>query len=74
MDDLSSRKLLSFPALAAALVIQGLLPQSAHGMYDPKHGPWSVGTGMRSIHSRISQTSVLVSQPEPGRFGIWAAE
>ncbi len=27
-------------ALTAALVIPALLPQSAHGMYDPKHGRW----------------------------------
>jgi RHS repeat-associated protein len=27
-------------ALMAALVIAGLLPYSAHGMYDPKHGRW----------------------------------
>jgi uncharacterized protein RhaS with RHS repeats len=33
-------KPVSLLALVAALVIPALLPQSAHGMYDPKHGRW----------------------------------
>jgi hypothetical protein len=31
---------LSLLSVLAALVIPGLVPQSAHGMYDPKHGRW----------------------------------
>jgi hypothetical protein len=40
MNERSSNKLVPLLALAAALVIPALLPQSAHGMYDPKHGRW----------------------------------
>jgi hypothetical protein len=36
----SMKNTLSLLAVLAALVIPGLLPQSAHGMYDPKHGRW----------------------------------
>ena len=40
MNQWSKDGLLSSVAVLAALVVPGLLPQSAHGMYDPKHGRW----------------------------------
>jgi hypothetical protein len=40
MTESRRRSLLSLMALLTALVLLGLLPQSAHGMYDPKHGRW----------------------------------
>jgi RHS repeat-associated protein len=40
MEQMSRENGLSLLAVLAALVIAGLLPQSAHGMYDAKHGRW----------------------------------
>jgi len=40
MNEPSNNKLVPLLALTAALIIPALLPQSAHGMYDPKHGRW----------------------------------
>jgi len=45
MNEPSSNRPAPLLALTAALVIPALLPQSAHGMYDPKHGRWSGGAG-----------------------------
>jgi len=45
MNERSSNELVPLLALTAALVIPALLPQSAHVMYDPKHGRWSGGAG-----------------------------
>jgi uncharacterized protein RhaS with RHS repeats len=40
MNERSRSKLVPLLALTAGLVIPALLPQSAHGMYDPQHGRW----------------------------------
>jgi hypothetical protein len=40
MSESSKSRLWLLLALTAALVIPSLLPQSARGMYDPKHGRW----------------------------------
>jgi hypothetical protein len=40
MNGPARHKALSVLALATALIVAGFLPQSAHGMYDPKHGRW----------------------------------
>ena len=45
MNKPSINKLLPLLALTAALTLPGLLPQSAHGMYDPKHGRLSGRAG-----------------------------
>ncbi|MDM8007836.1 MAG: hypothetical protein QUV05_16980 [Phycisphaerae bacterium] len=40
MNEPSRNKLVPMLVLAAGLIIPVLLPQSVHGMYDPKHGRW----------------------------------
>lgn len=40
MNESSKNTCVWILALTAVLVVPGLLPQSAHGMYDPKHGRW----------------------------------
>lgn len=40
MNDFPRHGLVPISGLVGALLIPALLPQAAHGMYDPKHGRW----------------------------------
>jgi hypothetical protein len=69
MIETTKKRLVLLLSLLVALVVPGLLPQSTHGMYDPKHGRWLQrdpagyvdGT---SLYQYVGSAPLVVTDPE----------